>query len=322
MRQTIPTYIDNFQLLQKKCRWKMNKKTKMIIASIYAMNRQHFHINHFIGIADTIKKEAGFFSPLKGETRYMIAATLDVNFAEPIDAVSLLFKSYKDLIQAKFKRGSYTYIAAAILLTGHNEEENKMAWISQAKQMYDQMQKGHRFLTSHEDYPLAVLLASKDNKEVMERAKTFYQLLNKNGFRKGNNLQCTSHILALEKEHDVDTLIHQVIHVFDAFRRVRFKQKPMYYPIMGMLALLPPESFQIEDIVKTYKSLKKVKDFKWEKDLNIILAASFFMKEELSISALTETTLFTTLEAILQVQQAVMISTVAAATISSSGASD
>uniref|UniRef100_UPI0011A39293 DUF4003 family protein n=1 Tax=Staphylococcus epidermidis TaxID=1282 RepID=UPI0011A39293 len=63
---------------------------------------------------------------------------------------------------------------------------------------------------------------------------------------------------------------------------------------------------------QAYVHLNQTKQFKWQKDLNATLAASFYVKDKLEQSALIETSLYTTIQTILQAQQATMTASIAA----------
>ena len=72
-----------------------------------------------------------------------------------------------------------------VLLTEENEQHG--AHIQRSMQVYKRMKKDHLFLTSTNDYPLAVLLAgqSENVETLMDRVERLYQKLAKAGLRKG-----------------------------------------------------------------------------------------------------------------------------------------
>ncbi|WP_047980935.1 DUF4003 family protein [Ornithinibacillus contaminans] len=306
-----------YQELKESLKWKVSdKRILMTIASIYVINHKEFRVDRFRAIAEKIKDHASVFSSLRSQSRFTTAAMLDVNFEQPENKIQDLFNLY-DLYRAeKFASGTYTYIAASILLT--RAQANPEKTIQRAKELYNGMKKEHVFLTSSDDYPLATLLALEEASNVIERMEEFYVALNNEGLSKGNHLQFLSHILTLGSAADASTLINRTTAVADSLKLAGIKSKTIYYPIFGMLALLPHEKFAAEQIVSIYESLNQEKEFKWQKDMNFMLAASFFVHDELEHDGLAETSLTTILEAILQAQQAVMIATITAATAASS----
>ncbi|MBS4193588.1 DUF4003 family protein [Lederbergia citri] len=318
MNGMIDNYIQIFEQLHNEMKWKVSdKKILMMIASLYSMNKKDFQYEHFFKIADEIKKRAGYFSYMRSESRYTAAAILDVNYGDPESKVSSLFELYENMIKEKFNRGIFSYVAASVLLKIAGDRDYH-SLIVKAKEIYNAMKKEHPFLTSAEDYPLAVLLASEFSDDVTQRTEYYYEQLNQNGFYKGNNLQFLSHILSLNNEEVEGALLSRTIHVFDSFKEKGLKQKATYYPVMGMLALLPEEELNMEDIKDVYERFNQEKHFKWQKDINLILAVSFFVKDKLKQPNLAETSLYTTIETILQAQQAAMAGSVAAAAAASS----
>src|SRR5699024_10316014 len=144
--------------------------------------------------------------------------------------------------------------------------------------IYDKMKKEHPFLTGQSDYPLATILAYENRDNIGQHMEYFYDKLNDNHFSKGNNLQFLSHILSLAPSgENADILINRTIQIYDAFKRVDIKQKSVYYPVMGMLSLLPPEEVYMEEVANIHKELNTLKRFKWQKDLNVMLAGGFYV---------------------------------------------
>lgn len=302
-------------------KWKVSdKRILMTISSIYVLNQETLDVDRFLQLADAIKKKAGLFSSIRSHPRFTTAAMLDVKLERPEDKVDQLHALYDLFREARFGSGVFTYIAATILLT--NEQRDPRATILHAKGIYDGMKREHAFLTTSSDYPMATLLALENRTGIIQHIEDFYNELPRHGFRKGNDLQFLSHILALDTAAPKHVLINRVIHVMDSFIQARIKAKQMYYPIIGMLALLPPEEYDIRPLLSLYEELNSEKEFKWYKDINLILAASFFMNEKIDKNGLAETSLNTILEAILQAQQAVMIATVTATAAASSNNSD
>jgi hypothetical protein len=67
-----------------------------------------------------------------------------------------------------------------------------------------------------------------------------------------------------------------------------------------------------------YDRLNFDKKFKWQKDINFMVAIVFLLKEQTEFGDLVTTGLSTSIESILQAQQAAMIASVSAATAAAS----
>lgn len=309
MRNITNDYINYYLELRAHLKWKVtDKRIIMTIASMYAMNQKPLHINDFLKLAVQIKKSASLASPLRSTSRYTTAALLDVKFENPVDKLQELHRLYDLFREEKFRSGIFTYIAASVLLTSEHQDSKLV--IQRAKELYDSMKKEHSFLTSYTDYPLAALLALDYQAGIIHKMEDFYDELGQNGFRKGNDLQFMSHVLALSKTEDQNSLVSRAMHIMDSFQQTGIKPKKMYYPIIGMLALLPENEIRVDPIISTYEELNNQREFTWQRDMNLMLASSFFLKDKLDHEGLAETSLYTILETVLQAQQAVMVAAV------------
>jgi hypothetical protein len=316
LQQKTDKYVEIHKQIRDVLKWKVSdNRVIMMIASLYAVNQKDFHAEHFLEIAETIKKRAGMFSALRSYQRFTMAGMLDVNFKQPIQQIDLLLDTYEQLVKKKFQRGAFTYIAASVLLT-NGESTDYTDVINKAMALYQRMRKAHIFLTNKEDYPLVTLLAQCDGPvdDLIARTELFYDRLHQSGFRKGNDLQFLSHILSLDNPENIDTLVNQATQMRDTFKLYKIKTKSMYYPLMGMLTLLPPEEIDIPAMLDIYDRLNKEKHFKWQKDMNFMMAVNFYVSGRLNNSTLSETSIYTTMEAIIQAQQAVMYATIASTT--------
>ncbi|RKQ31514.1 DUF4003 family protein [Oceanobacillus halophilus] len=311
----VTDYIDIYEKLRMNMKWKVSdKRILMTIASIYVMNQKELDIKRFFEVADEIKRKASLFSSMKSHPRFTTGALLDVNFDHPKSEVSTLFHLYQAFRKVKFSSGTFTYMAASIVLTNRDRIQDSQSVIHKAKEIYDEMKKEHFFLTGTSDYPLAALLAFEERPDLISHIEHFYEELSKNGFSKGNDLQFLSHILSLDSDTSANQLINRSIEVSDSFKEKGIRRKRMYYPIIGMLSLLPKEECNMDTIIAVYDKLND--HIKWQKEMNLIIAVSLFINDKLEASGLAETSIYTTLETILQAQQAVMVSTMAAASAS------
>lgn len=145
----------------------------------------------------------------------------------------------------------------------------------------------------------------------MHEIEHFYMTLAQHGFKKGNDLQFLSHILAIDKNLHADTLIEICVSVKEACESAGIKVKAMHYPVIGLLALFEKPETEIEIIHEVVKQLNADKLFKWQKDINVMLAVNLVISEKLKDSRLVETGIYTTIETIIQAQQAAMLAVIA-----------
>ncbi|WP_368908377.1 DUF4003 family protein, partial [Bacillus wiedmannii] len=198
LEQKLEQYTHTYGQLKGELKWKTSdSRTGMMIAAMYAGSDKLFDLGRFLEISSYIKNQVGMFSYLKPYHRFVVAATLDIHFTDYKEAFRKFLDLYEQLVAGGFSRSIFTYLAAAVLLTEENEQHG--THIQRSMQVYKRMKEDHLFLTSTNDYPLAVLLAgqSENVESLMDRVERLYQKLAKAGLRKGNDLQFLSHILSL-----------------------------------------------------------------------------------------------------------------------------
>ncbi|HWO98330.1 MAG TPA: DUF4003 domain-containing protein [Bacillus sp. (in: firmicutes)] len=327
LRKKVDQYKDIYVQLKRELKWKVSdQRTLMMIASMYAVNGQSFNLKRFLDLSHYIKDQVSVFSTLKSYQRFTTAAMLDVRFEQPREKFHEFIHLYEEMVEGGFGRGTFTYIAALVMLSNTPNRRDRQECIKKSLAVYKGMKAEHLFLTSSSDYPLAVLLAKAegDVDELINHIELFYKKLNDNGFRKGNDLQFLSHILSLDHGTEADLLVERCTRLFDAFKQSGSKPKAMHYPVVGLLALIDDGVNEIETIRQTVDELNSEKEFKWHKDLNFMMAVHLFMSEKTKDSTLLEAGIYTTLETLIQAQQAAMIATVAGTTdaADSSGGGD
>lgn len=313
----IEKYKEIFSLLKKDLKWKVaDQRTLMIIASMYVLNGRPFDMKRLIDLSSYIKENVGIFSSLKSYERFTTAAMLDIRFEEPQNKFHELMELYKKMVENGFSRGTFTTIAALVLLSDPLHEKDQLEMIDRSLTVYKGMKKKHLFLTSANDYPLAAMLANRnvplDN--LIEHIEEFYDKLALNGFRKGNDLQFLTHILSLDEKTGADILVQRCVELYDLFKQSGKKPKAMYYPQIGLLALLDDGKSEVKAILHAADQLNSEKLFKWHKDMNLIMAINFIVSNKVTDSSLLETGIYTTIETIIQAQQAAMTAAIVGAT--------
>ncbi|GAA0315213.1 DUF4003 domain-containing protein [Bacillus carboniphilus] len=324
LQTKVDEYIDIYGQLRKKLRWKVaDQRTLMLIASMYVVKNKPFNLKRYIELCDYIKNNVGAFSTLKSYQRFTTAAMLDIECDNPEKSFHSYLELYESFVDGGFSRGAFTYIAALTMLKDMEELVDPKSKVQRSLAVYKGMRNKHFFLTSHEDYPLAVLIANRDEsiEKLMDHIEGFYDRLNENGFRKGNDLQFLSHILSLDTESDPDLLVDRCLKLWNTFKEIGIKPKATYYPEMGMLALLKDGAKEVSNVEKVANYLKDQKHFKWQKDMNFMMAVNLTVSCKMDNTLSMETGFHTIVEAIIQAQQAVNIATVAGVAAANNSAS-
>ncbi|MDL4843056.1 DUF4003 family protein [Aquibacillus rhizosphaerae] len=317
-------YKQTYAQLKKELKWRVSdNRILMMISALYVVNNRRFEFNQFNDVSEYIKRNVGMFSTLKSQQRYTTAAMLDVRYQNPTEKFQEMIMLYEQLVDSKFKRGSFTYIAALVLLGNGEESSNRQNQIEKALAIYKGMKQEHVFLTTQNDYPLAVLLSQLDGsvEDLMIRVEKYYNELSQLSFTKGNDLQFLSHILSIDSNAEAKVLIERCENIYGELKRQGIKPKAANYPQIGMLSLLEDSRAEVSLVVKTVDQLNQDKTFKWHKEINFMMAVNLVISEKLTNNELLETGLYTTIETIIQAQQATMIAGVAAVSVASNNTS-
>ncbi|MBS8266400.1 DUF4003 domain-containing protein [Mesobacillus boroniphilus] len=320
--RNIENYILIYSQLRERYRWKVtDQSVLMMVASLYISNNRTFDMNRFTELAEFIKSESGIFSPLRSESRFTFAAMLDTRFESPKEKFPAFIAAYNALVSEGFSKNTFTYIAAMQLVTANLVDLKSLS--ERARAIYKKMREEHLFLTGHSDYPLAVMLAQHDRQtdEMISYIEDLYSKLSQNGFRKGNDLQSMSHILSLNENSTADDMVALSTEIYDRMKKEGIKPKSMFYPQIALLTLIEKGNDNLSEIKAIWEQLNAEKLFKWKKDINFMMAVNFVISDKVEHSPLLQTNLSTTIETLIQAQQAASIAAISSAAVvaSSSG---
>lgn len=318
-KNNMERYTQIYSELRERYRWKVSDQSiLMMVASLYISNSRSFDIERFNDTAEYIKNESGLFSPLRSQSRFTFAAMLDTRFDHPKEMFPHFMAAYDELVSSGFSRNIFTYIAAMLLTTTDAKDLQSLS--TRARIIYKKMREEHLFLTGHSDYPLAVTLAQNDRQtdELIFHIEDLYSKLSQNGFRKGNDLQSMSHILSLHENSSADDLVAKSTNIFDTMKKEGIKPKSMFYPQIALLTFIEKDMNNLTEIKEIWEKLNAEKPFKWRKDINFMMAVTFVVSDKIEDSSLLQTNLSTTIETLIQAQQAASIAAISGAAVASS----
>ena len=305
MIMDIALFQENIEILRNSSGKWVDKRLVMMTAAQSAAKGKRIIGSDFTNVIEKVKKSSSVFSPLR--TIYFSIAGLIYAKTNHFDGeIDRLHRNYKALKEIGFRSSMHTYIAAMLM--------EKDTEVSKLKKIYDEMKKYHRFLTSYDDYPAAVMMAKQPDKisSLVETSEKYYLALNEKGFYKGNDLQLLANMLVMNGPFSQE-LTRKVIDAKEAFEKNHYKIKSMHYPALGIIAL----SNQTNEAVSLVQDLTSLKTFKWYKDMAITVASIFVSQDNADAS----TGLTAALEAMIQAQQAAIIIATTAAISSSSSSS-
>lgn len=310
---------ENYLDLCKKNKWG-GELVNQFINLIYTMNNRGFDKVEFDNMKKYIKQHTKLFSYFRGTQMDLMAAMLINDYTQPekeFDDLRNLFYRMKD---EGFKERTHLTIAAYALMKTCEDSEELSYRIRKALEIYEDMRVHHPWLTSSDDYPLAVLLSGKDDtvKNSIHEIEETYRELNEIGFSKSNGLQFLSHILSFSNE-DKKVKAERCKRIYDKLKESKMKLYSSGYSSIGMIAILGQESESaLNDIIEAVNFLKKDKKYKWMgREVLISTAAALvcdeYIKNAKETGGLLETISSITTEALIAAQQAATFAAVSAA---------
>jgi len=320
----IMRYLSIYQDLYEKLKWQAQTQILMMVPLTYILNDKAFNLEEFVQLSDYIKEKTDFFSPLHSYQRFSTAALLIAKYDNPREKFQQLIEYQEKLKSQGFKNGPYLSISALALMTTDDKTEDLECRIEKSMEIYKGMKNNHFFLTSHSDYPISILLSQNKGlvEDLMEEIEYYYNKLSEDQFKKGNDLQFLSHILMLAKIENKDFIIDRCREVYSNLVDEDLKIRRLHYPQIGLMSIidsnLKDEIVYIKEIVDV---LNKEKGFKWTKDINLIVAIviviSDIMKYMNNDITIIETGITTSIETIIEAQNAALIAVIASTSAAS-----
>jgi len=305
--------------VSKAAGWTVDRKIVLAIASTFVASGKTFDAAKYKNVLQEMKKQSTWMSPLRTTVGYSIAANLmEQDDAE--NAVKNLLTNVSILKEVKFRSGNFSYIGAQFLT---EDEQDKKAHAQAARALFDAIRKHHPFLTSYEDIPYAILLSSPSD-DVEVRAATmnrYYKELRTYNFNAGNELQWLSQVLTFFSPQFNGQLVPDVVTLRDVLKKQSVKVKAMHYPLLGFLAILNLNEAQLQGLIDLYHELKDMKLLKWHREFVLFMAVQIAIYDMAKVQKSLSMTIMSSIELLIQAQQAAMIAAVSAATVASSSSS-
>lgn len=305
--------------VSKAAGWTVDRKIVLAIASTFVASGKNFDTTKYKNVLQEMKKQSSWLSPLRTTVGYSIAANL-MEQGDAEKAVKNLLTNVSILKEAKFRSGNFSYIGAQFLT---EDEQDKKTHAQAARALFDAIRKHHPFLTSYEDIPYAILLSSPSD-DVELRADTmnrYYKELRTYNFNAGNELQWLSQVLTFLSSKFDGQLVPDVVILRDGLKKQNVKVKAMHYPLLGFLAILNLNTAQLQGLIDLYHELKDMKLLKWHREFVLFMAVQIAIYDMAKVQKSLSMTIMSSIELLIQAQQAAMIAAVSAAAIASSSSS-
>ncbi len=312
--------IQDYEVLRKTFKWD-NDLAKHLISLTFTMKDKLLNTNQIEEMKAYIKRETGVFSSFRGNMMFILAGLLSASSDIPQRDFDRILNNEKKMKEVGFKSGTYLPSALYTLISVCDDAQVE-AHLKKAKDIYQDMKENHPFLTSGDDYALAILLASTNhNPQILE---AYYTELSTQGFRKSNGLQMLSHILVFSQNETSETT-KKCGRILKELKNNKLNVSSDYYAAIGVVTLLDiDENMLIADLIEIASYLKKIKHYKWlGKGMHILIASAIISCQyvnEQSEDILIDTTLNVSIQAIIAAQQAAMIAAIAASSAAAGAA--
>lgn len=308
----IDTMMNNYEMIKKEFSSE-GDLSKHFLALNYAIRNKALDVEVLKDLKKYLKSSTGLFSPFRSQMSFALCGLLDSSFDDPKKHLDQMISNLEIMKQNGFKNTSYLPMALFALSTAY-EGENPSSLLKKAHGIYLDMRNNHPFLTSGDDYALAVLLASADrDPHILEM---YYKALVESGFPKSNGLQMLSHILAFS-EKSLQETVDRCKGIYDALKEAKLKVTTTYYPAIGLVCLLDDQC--VNDLIEVADSLRNIKKYRnLGKGMNILMASAIVTSAYESDDVLTSTALQVSVQTIIAAQQAAMIAAVSGAAVATS----
>lgn len=311
----------NFELLRKPYKWE-HELVRHLVALTYANKGLEVELEEIAEVKAYIKSQTGVFSAFRGNLCFAFSGLLSSSSSEPKVLFDEMLGNQKILKNAGFKNS--TYLPTALYALSVTESDLSVNdYVDNAYKVYREMKQNHPFLTSGDDYALAILLADSNHDTTL--LEVYYEALNQRGFSKSNGLQMLSHILAFS-EKEVGETVDQCDYIAQMLKAHKLKVYADFYPALGLMSLLDGDQGELaNDLIEVATFLRDQKKYKWiGKGMNLLMAsaiiASDYVDKKSGSDAVMSAALSVSIETIIAAQQAAMIAAITASTAAASTA--
>ena len=313
----IESYLRTFERLRARKRWSMNSVTLRFVALSLGAAATSIDYDRLEEVATELRKRARWTSPLKSEIRYVVAAMILRRGQDPAAIHARVFET-RDAFKAHKipSRGTGATLAALLLALHHEARPVAQPQIERLARVYRRWRNEHRWLTSSSDLPAAALHAVRDVPVdvVAEEVERAYTSLADAGFRRGNQLQLVSHLLAVDPR-GTDTGVQRFLAVVERLRAADERVGESRYDEIALLALTRGSPREVVDsIVRNRDRLRAVKP-RPDKAVAFTLAAGIEMAADAEAARernAGDLAALQSIQAIVDAQQAAMIAVIAA----------
>ena len=310
-------YLRTFERLRARKRWSVNSVTFRFVALSLGAAAASIGYDRVEQVATELRKRARWSSPLKSEIRYVVAAMILRRGQDPAAIHARVFET-RDAFKAHKlpSRGIGATLAALLLALHHEAGPVPQQHIERLARIYRGWRREHRWLTSSSDLPAAALHAAREVPvEVLAAAvERAYTRLDEAGFRRGNQLQLVSHLVAVDPR-GTDTGVQRFCAVAERLKAADERVGASRYDEIALLALTQGHPGDVVDRVLHHRDRLRAVKPRPEKAVAFTLAAGIELAADAEVAGernAGDLAALQSIQAILDAQQAAMIAAVSA----------
>ena len=313
----VESYLRTFERLRARKRWSVNSVTFRFVALSLGAAATTIRYDRLEEVATELRKRARWTSPLKSEVRYVAAAMILRQGQDPATIHARVFET-RDAFKAHRvpSRGTGPTLAALLLALHHEARPVPQQQFERLAEIYRLWRREHRWLTSASDLPAAALHAVRDVPvdSVVEQVEQAYTRLDDAGFRRGNQLQLVSHLLAVDPR-GADVAVQRFRAVAERLRAADERVGASRYDEVALLALTQGSAGEVVDrVLRNRDRLRAVKP-RPDRAVAFTLAAGIEMAADAEAAGernAGDLAALQSIQAIIDAQQAAMIAAVSA----------
>ena len=316
-RDPIGAYLETFERLRARKRWTTDAVTYRFVALTLGAGGVRISHDRLEEVAAGLRRRAGWTSPLRSEIRYVVAAMI---LRRDLDAATV----HRQVIATRDRfgehgikrRGTGATLAALLLALQAEGRRVPKPHIERLARIYAQWRADHFWLTDANDLPAAALHAGRtvSVESLTEDVRRAYARLRDAGFRRGNQLQLVSHLLAVDPR-GTDNAVQRFAVVADHLRRAGERIGTGRYDEIAVLALTQGPPGHVVGRVLRYRDRLRTVRPRPSKDIAFSLAAGIELAEDSEQAgerSAGDLAALQSIRAILDAQQAATIAAVSA----------
>ena len=158
--EKVANIMDNYLRINKKFLWNAGL-AKHLVALTYTMKDKEIDVDKIKKMKDYIKNKTRILSSFRGDMRFILSGLLCANSDDDKEQFDFMIENEKMMKDAGFKSTDYLPMALYTLSSTYDGDD-VIDHVEKAITIYKEMKSNHPFLTSGDDYALAILLANTD----------------------------------------------------------------------------------------------------------------------------------------------------------------